>query len=433
MLAGLAWLVVNSAAETTAQQTNSSHVAQQATPMACTLQSLAMRFRGQPIDLEPPFQKFITEYIAYLDFAMEDCSVQARPDTGCEVAGVPPTPVTVQIGGEQKITLYAVNAETQEKKAYVVTVKRLLGSETDLQVLRVENSAMSPVFDPDVRSYSVRLGLGVDEARIVYRLRDNSQRIRSSATQETPQGDTGGLELTPAPPAPPPGSNGTNASHSGDDHSSSRRLDQQWDNLPVPFRRLTREVESGEVQVKEAYVNFMVDVGFARQVTLTVQCADATQADIGTYKLELSRPSCTPERPFFDPDKQFCTSFCPSGYYKSREMNRCARCNTNCKVCDSLLVCSMCHSDTQDFKYVVQPDGSCHAYPNQIFKKYRVWCIGLAVLLLFLVLIGCAGICNLCCGGGGGNGKYKKFRTYSDSEEEELTTSYAARRPMGKY
>mmetsp|Transcript_117723 Transcript_117723/g.333093 ORF Transcript_117723/g.333093 Transcript_117723/m.333093 type:complete len:94 (+) Transcript_117723:1044-1325(+) len=93
----------------------------------------------------------------------------------------------------------------------------------------------------------------------------------------------------------------------------------------------------------------------------------------------------------------------------------------------------MCKPDTPDVEYVAQADGSCKAYQNHIFKKYRWWCLGFAGLLVFLVLVGCAGICNLCCTGADRVGSYKKFRTYSDSEEEETRTSYPARRQIGNY
>merc|ERR1712019_84596 len=76
----------------------------------------------------------------------------------------------------------------------------------------------------------------------------------------------------------------------------------------------------------------------------------------------------------------------------------------------------MCKPDTADYSYIIQPDGTCRAIPNHLFKKYRWWCIGLGILLIFLVLVGCAGLCQCCCAGGGS--QTRVARTYdSDSDE----------------
>jgi len=159
----------------------------------------------------------------------------------------------------------------------------------------------------------------------------------------------------------------------------------------------------------------MLDVGFSRTLELIVQCADATQASIGRYKLEISRQGCGPKRPYFDPQKKFCVYFCSAGFYRNRETHRCSHCNTNCKQCTGLLECSMCLPDTADYTYTIQPDGKCRANANHLFKRYRWWCMGLGGLLAFLVIFGCAGICQLCCSAGTG---HQKLRTYdSDSDD----------------
>jgi len=300
-----------------------------------------------------------------------------------------------------------------------VTVSRLLGSETELRSLEVQGGAMRPLFDPQIRNYQVHLELGYDVVRVTYRLYDNEQRIRSSAQEQRPTGQ----EPPEAAAAEP--SESRNASNSSGGGAPSKD-EEQWRRLeasprsrsPPPPRRLLQAVRSGETQLREASAGFMLDVGFSRTLELIVQCADATQASIGRYKLDVSRDSCGPKRPYFDPQKKFCVYFCSAGFYRNRGTHRCSHCNTNCKQCTGLLECNMCLPDTADYTYAIQPDGKCRANPNHLFKRYRWWCIGLGVLLVFLVLFGCVGICQLCCSCGGGGGGHAKLRTYdSDSDE----------------
>eukprot|EP00927_Polykrikos_kofoidii_P066763 TRINITY_DN62328_c0_g1_i1.p1 TRINITY_DN62328_c0_g1~~TRINITY_DN62328_c0_g1_i1.p1 ORF type:complete len:455 (+),score=59.47 TRINITY_DN62328_c0_g1_i1:307-1671(+) len=399
-----------------------------ATRKPCSIQDMSLRYGSMPIDVEPSFRPYIFSYVATLAFSMDSFSVSARPDTGCDVDGTPPEPVHVQIGGTAKLRLYARDQETQERQPYDVTLNRLLGSETDLQLLRVEKGAISPVFDPAVRSYTVRLDISSDEARIVYKLRDNEQRIRSATTREGPTDASSAARLLQALEA-------EGVPRLVEDETSSRDLVISDGAAEAgPPRRLGSEATTGEVQFREDHALFMLDVGFSRVITLTVQCADATQANIGTYEIAVSRPRCKPEKPYFDPMKRMCVNYCQSGFYKNSEALRCSRCNTYCLVCRSLVACQMCRPNTADFEYVVQSDGSCRRYENHIFKKYRWWSIGWGAFLVFLVLLGCAGLCQACCIGSGSKPKHQKLRTYdSDSEEELTTTNYAARRRLGMY
>eukprot|EP00928_Gymnodinium_smaydae_P051874 TRINITY_DN3553_c0_g2_i1.p1 TRINITY_DN3553_c0_g2~~TRINITY_DN3553_c0_g2_i1.p1 ORF type:complete len:517 (+),score=106.10 TRINITY_DN3553_c0_g2_i1:127-1551(+) len=409
----------------------------------CTLVDITLHYKGRPIDLVPAFRPQVLEYDAMLDFSMDEYFVDARPDTGCVVDGVPAKPVSMQIGGKSTTTLRARSNEGSQASVYVIHVRRLLGSETTLQTLRILGATMSPHFSPEIRSYDVTLDLSADQASVLYRLRDGEQRLRSASTRERPAG---------AAPASGPepdeeeqeeneeeSEKGANSSSNGTaSGGSGRRMlrrplpaDDHVD-WPHEARRLL-VAHSGEVQFREAETTFMVDVGFTRVITLTVQCADATQANIGSYVLRLSRPGCSRRTPFFDPLKGRCVNFCESGYYKNSAMHRCAKCNENCVICASLRECQMCKADTPDYDYVVQPDGSCRAYANHIFAKYRWWCVGFASLLGFLVLLGLVGLCNLCCLSTSSSGSYKNFRTYSDSEEELTTTSYKERKRLGRY
>jgi len=154
----------------------------------CTLASLSLRYEEWPIDLEPPFQSYIFAYTVMLDFSMDTFALDARADVGCVIDGVPKAPTKVQIGGSTELIIYAKHPGTGAKQAYTITATRLLGSETELKYLSVKGGELSPVFDPTIRTYSVRLDRNMDVARVVYILRDNEQRIRSSAQKEHPTG-----------------------------------------------------------------------------------------------------------------------------------------------------------------------------------------------------------------------------------------------------
>lgn len=427
----------------------------------CMLATMTVRHGDWPVDLEPPFRDEIFRYSATLDYSMDYFSIDVRPASGCEIDHAPPRKTFVQIGGSVVVTLYSKNPETGAKRAYTVTATRLLGSETEIQFLTVVGGELSPIFSPTARTYDVHLSLEYDVARVVYRLRDNEQRIRSAAQIEGPaagakktseKSSSGGSSHGGSEESSHGGSEG--GGHSEESHSEERRLlgmNSTWNGSTTGGsdayqlwatgvqRRLGATVKeplrtSGEAQYRDAYQSFMVDVGFSRKVVMAVQCADATQANIGAYTLSVHRPGCSPERPYFDPIKKLCVNFCPSGFYRNEETHRCSRCNTNCKVCDSLLHCQMCMPDTADYTYMVQPDGRCQATVNHLFKKYRWWCIGLAVLLGFLVMIGCVGICQLLgtCGHGIEK-KGRKVHTYDSDSDDAEGPPYGARRRLAAY
>eukprot|EP00933_Yihiella_yeosuensis_P037932 TRINITY_DN31923_c0_g1_i1.p1 TRINITY_DN31923_c0_g1~~TRINITY_DN31923_c0_g1_i1.p1 ORF type:complete len:430 (-),score=63.03 TRINITY_DN31923_c0_g1_i1:64-1353(-) len=390
---------------------------------ACTLASLVLHSQGRPIDLEPSFKSHVLHYSAILDWSMSSFSVNVRPDTGCEDSGVPRKPVEVQIGGSAQILIYAEHPATGAKQAYKISVNRLLGSETELQHLSVIGGEMNPFFDPEVRSYAVRLDLENDIARVMYRLADNEQRIRCSAQRESPaRAKEASRRLSYSSfDSTVPNSDGDLRNLSAWPLLQERRLGE------------LQTEQSGEVQFQDAYADFMVDVGFTRKIELTVQCADATQASIETYTLVITRPNCPSNRPYFEPKSRRCVNFCPEGYYRNNNMQRCSRCNVNCQVCSGLLNCEMCLPNTADYSYVIQGDGKCKGIVNHIFKKYRWWCLGLGILLAFLVCIGCIGICQYCCSGPVSKSGGPRLYDSEDSDDNIAPPRFAAGRRLGMY
>lgn len=431
---------------------------------ACTLASLSLRYKDWPVDIVPAFKPNILSYTATLDFAMSSFSVDVRPVSGCDVDQAPLKPKLVQIGGSMQFTMFARRPETGAKQAYTVKVTRLLGSETELQSLRVYGGELSPNFDPTIRSYTVKLSPQYDKMLTFYKLRDNEQRLQSSAKAQFPTGSKPQSAAQPSAgsSSPRPAGASSNPSRrltSGNTNSSAAELGQAGkvdsgtsderlllfsgneiaslaignDNRTAPLRQLSVLGQTGEVQYKESYETFLIDVGFTRQLTLTVQCADPTQANIGTYSLTVVRPGCPAGAPFYDPSKSFCVNNCPAGYYRNKEISRCSQCNTNCEICTSLLECRMCKPDTADYSYIIQPDGSCRRDANHIFKKYWWWCVGFGVFLAFLLCIGMIGICQCICGAGNKRRNTSSAMYEMDSEDDDDEVEFATRSNLKGY
>jgi len=319
----------------------------------CLLETLSLRFKDSPINLVPPFVPTVFSYAATLDFVMDGFSVDVRAAPGCEVDQAPNQAIPVQVGSSHQLTVFAKNPKTGARQAYIFKATRLLGSETELQKLTVDGGQLSPQFDPAIRSYKVRLSLTNDVVKVWYTQRDAGQRSNVVASGEA------------------------------------------FPNTNAAGKRLL--LATGEVQYINRYKEFVIDVGFTRTITITVESSDATQANIGTYKLETTRDGCNPAKPYYDPTTLRCVNNCPSAYYRNPRIHRCSECNTNCLVCTGLLTCQMCKPNTIDNTYVLQTDGSCAQNPNRILEKYWWWCVGLAVFAGLIMLLGLGALCQYCC------------------------------------
>jgi len=171
---------------------------------------------------------------------------------------------------------------------------------------------------------------------------------------------------------------------------------------------------SGEQQFPEQFSKFLLDPGFTRMITITVQAADPTQAGIGTYVVRVKREGCPPGRPFFDPVKRLCVQNCNEGTYPDKDRHRCARCNDNCHVCSDFSDCRMCLPDSADYTYTLRTDGSCRAEANHLFLQYRWWFFAVGASLLLLLCVGCMGLCTLV------QTQIKGLHADSESEDDEV-------------
>jgi len=396
--------------------------------------------------IEPPFRDEIFTYSAKLDFAMDYFAIDARPKSGCEIDHAPPHKTFVQIGGSVTVTLFSKNPETGAKRAYTVTATRLLGSETELQFLMVVGGELSPIFSPTSRTYHVTLALDYDVAKVVYRLRDNEQRIRSTAHMEEPVAGSTKIDKPRSKTSDSQAKSTSESEHRRLLEMNSNRYPVVVDNVSDAYTRWSTGVQrrlgatvKEPLHIRRGTIPRCLPKLHARCWVSAKDCGSGAMCRCHTSKhwglyIGCAPSRCSPERPYFDPQKRVCVNFCPSGFYRNEEIHRCSKCNTNCKVCDSLLHCQMCVPDTADYTYMVQPDGRCQATVNHLFRKYRWWCVGLAVLLGFLVLIGCIGICQLF--GTFGHGIEKrahKVHTYDSDSGGEDGPPYGARRRLAQY
>lgn len=381
---------------------------------ACFLTSLSLRSGNQPVDLVPPFDPMTHMYTATLGFQMDSYSVDALASDGCEADDAPNQAIPVAYGDTNELNLFAKNPATDQRQSYVLRVGRLRGSETQIQVLRIDGAILFPPFNPDIVSYTAALALSSDMIRITYVTRDADQRVHCEASPQQTGSQVNNTQpfLSQIPPS-----------------STTGRVTMQLQPMtqtsttgaPSAAGDAGRRLQmSGEVQYLERHKAFPVDVGFTRTLALTIQSADDMQAQLGTYTVAVTRAQCNMAKPLFDPVSQGCVVNCPSAYYANWELQRCARCNTNCAVCVSLVQCQLCTPATVDSGFALQPDGSCLQTTNRIVDKYRWWCIGFGMFVLILLclvcVLFCQCICDVCCGS---SRSRREFDSGSDVDAEE--------------
>jgi len=366
----------------------------------CTLRSVTLRFGNQPVDVVPAFAPETSKYVATLDFAMDAFSVDAVASSGCAVDNLPNQAIPVDPGRRSYLTISAKDPKTNRREKYFFEVSRLQGSETEVQSLHIDGAELEPPFDPMVRSYTAKLPVDHDFLSVRYILRDARQSVRCVADPQEVPGRQGQVPQSTTPTTAPfsvqhaegpspsrnlrrrPGAQGKNTSSSSFSSSSSSSSSTRG-------REQSEKRRLQEAQYIERSQSFLLDVAALRQVTLSVQSADPTQARVGTYMVSVHRTSCTLARPFYDAVSQRCVINCPAAFYPNVASHRCSECNTNCAVCSSLFQCQLCKEDTVENSYIIQPDGSCLRVPDTIWDTYRWWCVGFACFLALL--------CCLCC------------------------------------
>jgi len=267
---------------------------------------------AQPIDVYP-VNGTPRSYKAVMDYGMQGFNIEAFavPRHTCKVGLMTKSTTMVDPGASvnAEVVVKAVRDEDGniggDTASYSVHVRRLQGSETEVQALDIAHAYLVPSWDPFVKNYSVSLDVHEDVVRFTFQRRDNGQAVSLASEPESPGGG-GGRRLS--------------------------EVDPIWDDLGPPI---------GEVQHSPSTLLTTLDVGHERTITLVVHSAD--QSKVGKYEFFVRRPFCPQERRFFDGQKRICTDVCNQGFFGSHATGRCSAClQPHCVACESGAACSLC-------------------------------------------------------------------------------------------
>ncbi|CAJ1456683.1 unnamed protein product [Effrenium voratum] len=161
------------------------------------LDVMYLRYKQQPIDTTPVFNRMDVEYNATMDFKMEFFAVQATalgeaiitniylcPKADCHQE-TPRAMVDfsrrVSLDPGEK-TLYKFDVELQGKaRTYSITIQRLTGRETGLRHLIVQGNTLYPKFRPDILRYRCFLEVGTEFGLLELHLLDQGQTVLAEA------------------------------------------------------------------------------------------------------------------------------------------------------------------------------------------------------------------------------------------------------------
>eukprot|EP00439_Symbiodinium_sp_Y106_P070651 s794_g12.t1 len=235
----------------------------------CGLAAMQLRSTDHAVDLQPRFSPEEFSYSATLDFSMETFSIDAEPEAGCEVGGLPNRPFlapAVEKGSNPKESnICARDPATGAEQWYRISVAKLSGAETEIAGMRVRGGELVPGFRPQQRLYQVQLDVSHDFVEVDFVLQDNGQKVLWKATPEVPR-------------------QGLNSQGS-------------------IVRALV--METGEQQHHQRHEVFPLDVGFSRQLSLHIESADPLKAAQGVYTINVTRGGCSKQRPLYNPQTPF--------------------------------------------------------------------------------------------------------------------------------
>lgn len=328
---------------------------------------LGLRCSDRPIDLHPGFEATHYLYTATLDYADGSFAVDALLETDnddLELVNAADLQTTRQIdpGDTHRFTVTVRDRRSSATTPYTITVIRLDGSGLRLKALEVTPRAsvsLSPVFDPDVLQYNIRLSAA--QEYVVFRIVpwDTGQTIETQSLPadfvELMTTTTTFMPIltTPAVTAMPPDLIPQEpVAEISSPSPSSRRLQSICGDGCVP------EVPSGEAQYSVIKRRFPVDMHSSRLITIRVRPANGDPTAAQVYRLQTTREPCPATRPLYSPDIQDCTMTCNVGRFVNG--NRCALCSRHCLDCIGWDSCVRCEaSDWRKLRFVRSVGGFC--------------------------------------------------------------------------
>ena len=343
------------------------------------LDVMYLKYREQPVDTTPVFNRMDVMYNATLDFKMGFFAVQATPLGDAIITNIylcprldclhHETPRAIMDFSQNIVldpgdsTLYKFDVELHGRsRTYSINVNRLLGTETNLRHMIVGGNTLYPKFSPSHHGlYRCFLDVSTELAMLELHLEDQGQTVLAEAEPPIPLRDDNITEL---------------------DNSHPEQLRSS------PIRRL-REEAYGEFQYPNKYLQFPVPMGMKRKIRLKVVSSDGGHQ--GYYQLDLARQACSSELPLFDVRTSSCVRFCNVGYWPDYAAGRCKRCPDLCISCLSAHECVLCPKPTAEIQYKLQ-DGKCMAQTRPFWQHTeRALSIALGTLAFLIFCCGLVG------------------------------------------
>lgn len=314
---------------------------------------LGLRCSDRPIDLRPPFSPTHYVYQASLDFSDGSFAVDALPAPGMRILdmGTLQTTKFIPPGDQHRVDIRVRNPSTGQTNPYTVTVGRLDGHSLRIRALAAPGTTVTPLFDPLVLDYIVRLPAEQEQLLLRFVPWDTGQVFEATSSAAgwadlptTTTTTTGLAPLTTLVALGPPELQPRLPIVVDDNDASSARRLIAGNVQPVP---------SGEAQYSVLSRLFPVDLATSRLVTVTVRPANGDAVANQTYRLQTTRAACPASFPLFSPDLQACTMTCNRGYFADRNVGRCLSCASHCMRCSAWDSCQLCEPSQLRLLYFV--------------------------------------------------------------------------------
>eukprot|EP00927_Polykrikos_kofoidii_P055817 TRINITY_DN50011_c0_g1_i1.p1 TRINITY_DN50011_c0_g1~~TRINITY_DN50011_c0_g1_i1.p1 ORF type:complete len:458 (-),score=33.13 TRINITY_DN50011_c0_g1_i1:53-1426(-) len=369
-----------------------------------TLKFFALRSGDRPVDTVPHFTPMHFVYKATLDFSSESYAVDAVAETGCkiDVAHSLQATKTVATGAISEASVSVVRQAAVGEVApagdstYTISVNRLDGSEVTIRSLATPGATLSPMFEPSVAEYVVRLPEASDILSLLIVPLDRGQMIGTSIGTSIDGVASKGVEPRPdgntstVSPSYAPGVNPNLLPRiplvKKDYSEHKRRLDEHggYDTeggVPPPL--------AGETQYNVIRRWFPIDMGSSRVVTLVVRPANGDTSRYGKYTLTALRDRCPSNVPLFAPEMGKCVMTCNEGFFHAQRESRCKGCRELCLACSDWDQCYRCvPSEWRLLRFIYRDNGVCHVLQIP-WSSIGSIVVGVVVLLACVCCVRC--------------------------------------------
>lgn len=317
---------------------------------------LGLRCSDRPIDLRPPFSPTHYVYQASLDFSDGSFAVDAIPAPGMTILdmGTLQTTKFIPPGDQHRVDIRVRNPSTSQTNTYTVTVGRLDGLCLQVRALAAPGATVTPLFDPVVLDYSLRLPAEQEQLLLRFVPWDTGQTFEVTSSAANWAGPPSTTTTTAGPARP------TTLAMIGPPELQPRVPVVVGDDAPARRLDTVQPVPSGEAQYSVLSRLFPVDLATSRLVTVRVRPANGDAVANQTYRLRTTRAACPAAFPLFSPDMRACTMTCNQGLFADRPSGRCLSCASHCMQCSAWDGCQLCEPSQWRVLYFVRlTNGYC--------------------------------------------------------------------------